>query len=430
MKPRHGSTHNVRVQHHCRFARAGHESGQGVAVGLLLAAILVALTCGFASAWAVDSVGGIPVEDTAEAAQQVPSVGMAVGILVTDDGRELWARDADLPHSMASTTKIMTAVVVLENASLDESVSVSSSAISVGESAAGLRAGDVASVSEMLEALLVKSGNEAAVALAEHVAGTEPDFVRMMNEKAKQLGLDNTNYTNAHGLDEQGHHTSARDLAVLSRYAMGNATFAQIVAQPTATVQTARDTRTVENSNYLIGRYKGATGVKTGWTNDAGYCLVASAERAGVGLTAVVLGADSEMSRFVQAEELLDWGFEHYGLRRLASADDTMGLVPVADYLDIDVTALITTDVVAPVFDLDGELTREITLEPEVRAPVATGQRIGTLSIAQGERLLAQEPIVAGETVPEPGFLEKIWIAVRRAWRVIFGEPAAVAAPA
>lgn len=376
-------------------------------------------------AFAVDTIGGVAVSDLpGQTSLAAPEVEMAAGVLMAPDGRELWAREPDAQHAMASTTKIMTAVVVLENAALEESVTVSANAASVGESAADLRAGDKLTVAKMLEALLVKSGNDAAIALAEHVAGSEAGFVEMMNAKAAELGLSGTHFTNSHGLDESGHHTTARDLGTVSRYAMAQPEFHRDVGLLSIALDSSRGTRTLHSSNELLLTYTGATGVKTGWTNDAGYCLVATAQRDEVELTAVVLGASSEESRFQQAAELLDWGFEHYRVQGLASAEETMGTVPVSDYLDVEVVALLPRALTAGVFDLDGEIERTVTLAPEVEAPVAVDQRIGTLSITQGDRLIAQAPIVAGSSVRKPGILEAIWIAIQRVWRGIFGEPA------
>jgi len=350
-----------------------------------------------------------------------PDPEMAAGMLSTSDGRELWSRDAESTRAMASTTKIMTAIIALENGSLDETVSVSSSAGRVGESVAGLKTGDVFTLRTILEGMLVKSGNDAAEALAIHIGGSEEKFVEMMNAKAADLGLTSTHFENPHGLDAEGHHTTARDLAVLARYAMSNDEFRRIVGLPSVDLDGQGPAQELETSNLLIGEYLGATGVKTGWTNDAGYCLVASAKRRDIELFAVVLGAKTEDSRFEQAQELLDWGFEHYSSRYIASADETLGAVPVTDYLDVEVSAIVEEPVKAPVFDLDGEIQRTVDLYDGVEAPVARGDKVGTLTLTQGDRLLAQVPLIAGQSVEAPGFFERVWIAIVRGWRAITG---------
>lgn len=351
-----------------------------------------------------------------------PDPALAAGVLSTSDGRELWSRDVERKRAMASTTKIMTAIIALENASLEETIAVSSSAGRVGESVAGLKTGDVFTMRTILEGMLVKSGNDAAEALAIHVGGSEDEFVEMMNAKAAELGLASTHFANPHGLDEEGHYTTARDLAVLSRYAMSNDEFRRIVGMPSVDLDGQGPAPELETSNLLIGDYIGTTGVKTGWTNDAGYCLVASAKRRDVELFAVVLGAKTEQSRFDQAKALLDWGFEHYSSRYVASEGETLGAVPVIDYLDIEVPAVVDEAVKAPVFDLDGDVERQVDLFAGVEAPVSAGDKVGTLTLKQGERLLAQVPLVAGESVERPGFFERIWIAIVRGWRSITGD--------
>lgn len=390
---------------------------------LVAIALLVCLfTPAVSPAPAVDRVGDADLESAQSTlAAAAPNVKMAAGVLSTSDGRELWSRDVDEQRAMASTTKIMTAIVALENASLDDTMSVTSSAGRVGESVAGLKTGDVFTIRTVLEGMLVKSGNDAAEALAIHIGGSEERFVVMMNDKATDLGLTSTRFANPHGLDAKDHHTTARDLAVLARYAMSNDEFRRIVGLPSVDLDGQGPAPELETSNLLIGEYLGATGVKTGWTNDAGYCLVASAKRRDIELFAVVLGASTEKSRFDQAEQLLDWGFEHYATRFIASADETLGVVPVTDYLDVSVAAIIEEPVKAAVFDLDGDIQRKIDLYAGVKAPVQRGDKVGTLSLSQGERLLAQVPLVAGGSVEPPGFFEKVWIAIVRGWRSITG---------
>lgn len=387
--------------------------------------VFVLMLSTIAPALAADRVAGIPLEEASDLITSgTPDVDAKAGMLVAPDGRELWARDSDARRAMASTTKIMTAIVVLEEASLTDEITVSARAAGVGESASGLSAGDTMTIRKMLEALLVKSGNDASVALAEHVSGSVDAFVELMNAKAADLGLEDTRYQNPHGLDEANHFTSARDLAVLARFAMANQEFRRIVALPETTINGRGGAHTLESSNLLLGEFDGANGIKTGWTGKAGYCLVASAERGGIELFAVVLGSRSEQSRFEEARELLDWGFSHYGLRTLASAEETLGVVPVTDYLDVAVGAVLAESVTVPVFDLDGEVTSTLALQPGVDAPVVAGGRLGTLTLVQGDRLLAQVPVVAARDVEAPGMLERMWISVVRLWRGIVGEPA------
>ncbi|TLM78547.1 MAG: D-alanyl-D-alanine carboxypeptidase [Actinobacteria bacterium] len=408
-----------------RRRRSPLASARHRALALALAALLLAPASARGALLDADRIGGIEIGSPAAGPglrAVAPDVGMAAGILVTGDGRELWSRFSDDERAMASITKVMTAVVALEHTKPDDKMRIETRATRVGESEAGLVAGRTYAVRKVLEALLVKSGNDAAEALALHVAGSEKAFVDLMNAKAAALGMTHTHFVNAHGLDAPGHRTSAADLATLCRYAMGDAEFRRIVALDKATIPGPKGTViTMENSNKLIASYAGATGVKTGWTDDAGYCVATSAERGGVTLYAIVLGAQSETTRFSYARRLLDWGFEHYRPRRLATTGDDRGAVPVTDYLDVTVPLMtaVTTDV--PVFDLEGTVTVTADVATEVEAPVVRGQRLGTLTAVQGDRLLARIAIVAASDVEEPGFWERIGIWFTRVWRRVFG---------
>lgn len=405
--------------------RGASQGPRAPIVVLQMCLALILVLSPIAPAFAEDRIAGVPLDGASDQIRSAtPDVDARAGMLVAPDGRELWARDSDTRRAMASTTKIMTAIIVLEEASLTDEVTVSSRAAGVGESVSGLSAGDTLTIQKMLEALLVKSGNDAAAALAEHVSGSVDAFVELMNAKAADLGLEDTRYQNPHGLDEANHFTSARDLAVLARYAMANQEFRRIVALPETTINGRGGAHTLESSNLLLGEFEGANGIKTGWTGKAGYCLVASAERGGVELLAVVLGSRTEQSRFDEAQRLLEWGFAHYGLRTLASAEETLGIVPVLDYLDVGVGAVLAESVTVPVFDLDGEVTSTLALQPGVDAPVVAGGRLGTLTLVQGDRLLAQVPVVAAQDVEAPGMLERMWISIIRLWRGIVGEPA------
>ncbi|MBN2821805.1 MAG: D-alanyl-D-alanine carboxypeptidase [Coriobacteriia bacterium] len=392
----------------------------------IVALVLIAALCAPLPAWAsvanTDIIGTVAVGDSPELAAAAPDLDIPAGVLRTFDGQVLWSRNDDAERAMASTTKIMTAVVVLENVeNLDETIVVPAKAVRIGESAVGIQAGEQLTIRELLAAMLVHSANEAAMALALYTGKTLEGFAELMNEKAASLGLEHSHFVNPHGLDESGHYTSASDLATLATYAMKDPVFREMVGLEQTRIPGPDGQRTIETSNKLLGSYEGATGIKTGWTDDAGYCLVASAERDGVELIAVVLGATSESERFAEAKRLLDWGLSHYGMQAVSSAESSAALVPVSDYLDRTVMAVVGESVTLPVFDLEGEMTSSVDVVSAVDAPVRTGDRLGTLNIRQGERLLAQVPLLAAEDVAEPDVWDSITIWVTRAWRGIFG---------
>jgi D-alanyl-D-alanine carboxypeptidase (penicillin-binding protein 5/6) len=389
-----------------------------------LALALVAPAPAFAVRLKTDVVDGVAVgaPGAERLRKAAPDITAPAGILTTADGRVLWARGAHARRPMASTTKIMTAVVVLERARLSDVVTVSRDVNTVEEGGVGLVAGERLTVRQLLEALLVRSGNDAAVALAVHVAGSVPRFAVMMNEKAAQLGLKDTHYVNPHGLTSPGHFSSAADLAVLARYAMRDPEFRRVVLlQGVVLPRPNGQNRLLKATDALIGAYPGLVGVKTGFTNPAGYCFVSAAQRDGIMLYGVVLGTKSERARFKQTAALLDWGFKHYRRVPVVSAATTVGTVHVADFLDRDVTALTGEATSAVIFDLAGPLKRTYELRPSIGAGFFAGAVIGTATVTQGSRVLATVPVVTADAVAAPGLWERTGIFFARAWRAMFG---------
>jgi D-alanyl-D-alanine carboxypeptidase (penicillin-binding protein 5/6) len=368
-----------------------------------------------------DSLGAVTMGERPDLRGSAPDLYIPAGKLATADGRALWGRDVEARRAMASTTKIMTAVVVLENSSLDDVVTVSRTDMKVGESGMGLRLGEKLSVRQLLEGMLIQSGNDAATALAVHVGGSTSQFVDMMNAKAAQLDLPNTHFLNAHGLDVPGHYTSAEDLTALARYAMRIPEFRRVVGIYKDRVVTPKYTHQLTSTNLMLKQYAGANGIKTGWTDEAGYCIVVSAKRGEVELVGTVLGAASEEGRFGQATRLLDWGFAHYRSSQVATAGVRTGNVRVSDYVERTVPTETSESTSVAVFDLAGPVRSRIDLKPEVSAPVAKGQRLGTMTIYQGERLLAQVPLNAAADVPAPTFWQRVGFFFIRAWRAVFG---------
>ena len=350
----------------------------------------------------------------------MPDVTMVEGALVDGDGRTLWARSPAVKRPMASITKIMTAVVALEHSNLNDVVTVPRAAIVVGQSSANLVAGQQLTMREMLEALLVKSGNDAAEAIAIHVGGSEAAFVQMMNAKAQALGLADTHYANPHGLDAPGHYTTANDLGVLARYAMSKPAFRDIVRQPSVTIGQGKHRETLASTDLLLSTYQGAMGVKTGNTNGAGYSVVSGAQRGGVTLYAIVMGTKSDRDRFTQAKGLLDWGFAHYRPMALGTKGTVVAEAPVSSYLNVTVPVAFSTDTTVAVLDLDGTVKRTISVSP-VPAPVEKGQQVGVASFRQGGKVIATIPLAATVKVGRPNPFEAVWIATVRLWQRIFG---------
>lgn len=390
------------------------------AIVVSLAVVLVQPMGALAAAQRSDVVDGVSAESRKIDLDALPDVGMQAGVLVEGEGRALWGRAADARRSMASITKVMTAVIALENSSPADEVTVPADAIRVGESSAGLVAGEKLSMRELLEALLVKSGNDAGITIATHVAGSEEQFLDMMNAKAREIGLSDTHFANSHGLDADGHYTTANDLAVLARYAMANSVFRDIVKRSTVTIGKGKRRRTLHTTDQLLGVYTGAVGIKTGYTSDAGYSVVSAAERHGVMLYAVVLGTKSDRERFADAKALLDWGFAHYRPMQLVEKGTVIGEASVSSYLDRTVPLAVEQSTAVAVLDLNGSIRRTVTVSA-APAPIEKGQRLGVATFRQGSRVVATVPLVATQSIDRPGPFEAAWIATVRVWQRIFG---------
>ena len=234
-------------------------------------------------------------------------------VIDRNTGLVLYEKNSNDVRKMASTTKIMTAIVVLENMNdLYETVTVSKKAASVRGSELGVKIGDTITINDLLYGLMLPSGNDAAIALAEHIGGTVEGFAILMNDKAKQLGLTKTNFVTPHGLDVKGHETTAYELAILTKYALENEKFREIVAVKYATVTISGRSKNIKNTNELLGNYSGMYGVKTGYTGEANRCIVSACKRENIDVIAVVLGADTKTLRGIDTKKMLEYVYNNF----------------------------------------------------------------------------------------------------------------------
>lgn len=242
-----------------------------------------------------------------------PSINSRAAIIYDrTSGFVLYGKNENEKRKMASTTKIMTAIVVLENSNLDDIVTVSSKAAGTGGSRLGLRKDDKISVRDLLYGLLLCSGNDAAVALAEHVGGDISGFATLMNNKCNSLGLTSTHFVTPHGLDDDNHYTTAYELAIITNYALKNETFYNFVGTKNYTVSINGKPKNLSNTNELLGNLNGVYGVKTGFTNGANRCLVTAIKRDNMDLICVVLGADTKKDRTRDSVQLLEYAFKNF----------------------------------------------------------------------------------------------------------------------
>ena len=272
-------------------------------------------------------------------------VSARCGILMdAATGRILWQQNAHEQSLVASTTKIMTCLLIVENCALEEMVNVPDEAVGVEGSSLYLKEGETLPVSELLYGMMLHSGNDAAAALAVHCGGSMEEFVDMMNRKASDLGMNDTLFANPHGLDHKDHYSTAYDLALLTQYAMKNSVFAQIVASKTAVFSE----RSFTNHNKLLWQYEGAVGVKTGYTRSAGRILVSAANRNGRSLIAVTISAPNDWQ---DHKRLLNYGFSDISEKTLLQAGDTLANVPVLCGDSSLAQVVLREDLVFPVRD-------------------------------------------------------------------------------
>jgi len=326
-------------------------------------------------------------------------------------GTVLSEQNSHEPLAPASVTKVMTMLLIMEaidsgKISWDDSVITSEAAAAKGGSQVYLKVGESMSVEEMVKSIAVSSANDCACAMAEHLAGSEAAFVDRMNARAKELGMEDTHFVNCTGLDDAedaaNHRTSAHDIALMSRELLKN--HPDITKFTTIWMDSIRNGEFgLSNTNKMVRFYQGCTGLKTGFTRGAGYCLSASAEREGLQLVAVVMGCETSQKRFAACKSLLDYGFANFALVepelpevtavpvKLGTAD-TVNAVPANEgklLIDKEQKSLVTT---------------EILLEEEVAAPVSRGQRLGTVIIKAGEQILAEIPMVAETSIEKLTF--------------------------
>lgn len=350
----------------------------------------------------------LPTAWAAESEENAPLDCASALLMEAESGRVLFEYNADDRHAPASITKIMTMLLVCEavdagQISLDDTVTTSPYASSMGGSEIWLEPYETMTVDEMLRATAIASANDAAVALGEHLAGTEAMFADKMNQKAAQLGMDSTHFVNACGLDEEGHYTTARDIAVMARELLQHR---WITDYTTVWQDTLRGGETeLVNTNRLARFYDGCIGLKTGTTDDAGCCVCAVAERDGMTLIAVILGAPDSDTRFESAKSLLDYGFASYALAPAPEVEDQLSPVPVRHGTEPTVT---------PVPDAPegilvekarrNDLTCEAELLPEVEAPVEEGQVLGSVKVLLDGEALTEYDIIASQAVPRMEF--------------------------
>ena len=348
------------------------------------------------------------------------AVSAPSALLMTLDGQVLFEKEAHTPREPASVTKVMTMLLVCEaidsgRIRLEDPVTASAYAASMGGSQIWLEEGEVLTVGEMLKCVAVVSANDCAVALGEHLAGSEESFVAMMNARAKELGMENTRFVNACGLTAEGHLTSAYDIGLMSAKLMGEHPW--IADYATIWQDTIRNGASVlNNTNKLLKSYPGITGLKTGYTSTAGYCISATAQREGLPLIAVIMGGESSASRNADAAALLNWGFANFAAVTLGADRPLLPLPVEMGRQDTVMPELGEGEVqVLPREGLN-RLEKALELPESLQAPVEKGQQIGQLVVTLDGKEVCRVPVLAAEGVERLG----LWDVFRNFFECFF----------
>jgi len=359
-----------------------------------------------------------PVQASTQPAER-PSLPAAAWYLVGEDGAVLAQQSSRRSRAIASITKLMTAIVALEEARPSEPVQVSLQAAGVGGSTVYLRGGEMLTVGELVRAMLIPSANDAAFALALHVGdGSTAQFVFLMNEKALELGLVDTTFVNPHGLDEPGHVSSARDATVLIRHALGVPAIRDALEEPSFSLAGGQVFPTTDD---LLTSWQPLLGGKTGHTKGAGWSEAAAAARRGATVYGTVLGVDTREGRNDALRELLDFGLDRYQRVAVIEATRVYGEADT-EYGQKRVELIASSTLVRTVRE-DVPLLERTYVPTMVGLPVRAGERLGRVEVWEGERLVASSNLVAAESVSEPGNLGKaVWLAERTAenmWELV-----------
>lgn len=323
-------------------------------------------------------------------------------------GNVLYEKNPDERRPLASVTKVMTMLLIMEaldsgKITLEDTVVASERAKSMGGSTIFLDTGEEMSVHDLLKGIAVASGNDACVAMAEYIAGSEEGFVNMMNARAKELGMENTNFVNTNGLDADNHYSSARDIAIMSRELLKHE---KIFDYTMIWMDSLRDGKfQLANTNKLIRFYKGANGLKTGSTDKALCCLAGSAMRDNMQLICVVMAAPTSPQRFADATKMLDYGFANYSIKRIVTKDESLGDAPVVNGMAPTVPAVAKDDYdTLTAKGTDADIKRELVFNETIPAPVKAGDKIGEIRLSTAEEPLAAVDIVAAGDVAKMTF--------------------------
>lgn len=334
----------------------------------------------------------------------------------------LYEKDINTKRAMASTTKIMTCIIILENGNLNDTVKISQKSANTGGSRLGLKKNDSITVKDLLYGLMLRSGNDAAVALAEYMSGSIEEFANLMNEKAKTLGLTNTHFATPHGLDDENHYTTAYELALLTDYALNNSTFSKIVNTKNYPITINGYSKVLNNTNELLGYLNGVNGVKTGFTGNAGRCLVTSCVRNNFNIITIVLGADTKKIRTTDSIHLIEYAYNNFEQKNVKALiekefktwlDSNLNKIIVNksyNSLNLNLSNSEKENLIVIKKSEINDISIDIHSISYLEAPVYKDTKIGVLEVKSNEKILLSIDIIASNDVYKKDYLDYLKI--------------------
>ncbi|MFP7493734.1 D-alanyl-D-alanine carboxypeptidase family protein [Terribacillus saccharophilus] len=363
-------------------------------------------------------LGLVPVQASAE--KQEEKTAKSSILIERDTGRVLAGENMEEELPPASMTKIMTMLLIMEEIDAgklkyDEKVRASEYAASMGGSQIFLEPGEEMTVKDLLKGIAVASGNDASVALAEKIAGTEDAFVKKMNEKARELGLSHTKFQNVTGLPAADHYSTAKDMALMARALLGHEEITEFTSiYEDYLRKDSDDPFWLVNTNKLVKFYPGVDGLKTGFTKEARYCLTATAKKDGMRVIAVVMGAQTPKQRNNEVARLLDYGFNQYTVKQLYKQDQTVAKLDMlkARKKDVPVVTAEPVSLLVKKGEKLGELSSEVVFDEELTLPLKAGEKIGELKVTADGKLISSTPVIMKEDLPKASY----WLMIKRSF--------------
>jgi len=364
-----------------------------------------------------------------------PTVEAAAAILMdAETGRVLWCKKAHEPMAMASTTKIMTAILALESGRMNETVTVSKRAAAAPKVKMNLSAGEKIHLGDLMLALMLESSNDAAVAIAEHLAGTVEEFCAQMTQKALELGTQNTLFESPSGLDVGNHHSTAYDLAMITRYALTVPGFVKLTNTASASFSSDKRAYSMNNKNRLLTEYSGANGVKTGFTGKAGHCFVGAAKRDGMQLISVVLasgwGDKGRAQKWRDTKEVLDYGFGNFKYEEIIVANTTAGELPVTRSRSQAIEYAFGSGIKIPLTQQEkADISLELYVPESMQAPINIGDVMGSARVYIGEDFHSEVNLVYTQAAARHDFKTSLEKVLNAYFRQATYEPVDIVLP-